>query len=110
MIYPAAYNITIEQRASFDRTFQFKDRDGEALDLTGYTVRAAIWTAKRRKLIDFTLTWIDQAEAHFTLSLTDEQTTTLSGSAVWDLWTEDEDDIVNYYLRGQVLIEPGYTV
>ncbi len=110
MIYPAVYSMTIEQRADFDRSFSLFDEDGVALDLTGYTVVASLWTERRRKLLDFTLTWVDQALGQFTLTLTDTQTSGLSGAAVWDLLVTDPDGAKDYYLRGDVLIEQGFTV
>ena len=33
------YNFTIEQGATLDRTFIYKDGDGDPLDLTGFTAR-----------------------------------------------------------------------
>lgn len=110
MIYPAVYNMTIEQRADFYRSFTLSQADGTELDLTGYALNASLWTERRRKLTDFTLTWIDQAAGQFALSLTDAQTTLLSGSAVWDLLVEDPDGLKDYWLRGDVLIEQGFTV
>lgn len=110
MIYPANYPMTIEQRARFDRTFTLKDAAGVALNLTGYTLVASLWTERRRKLLDFTLTWVDQAHGQFTLSLTAAQTTGLSGAAVWDLLVEDPSTNKDYWLRGDVLIEQGFTV
>lgn len=109
MIYPARYDMTIEQRATFQREFALTDVDGAPMDFTGYTLSAALWTASRRHIIDLTLSWIDQTEGSFTLSLTDEQTTTLSGAAMWDLLVENPDDTKDYYLRGEVLIEKGFT-
>lgn len=109
MIYPANYPITIEQRADFSRSFAVLDDDGEAVDLTGFTLTAKLWTERRRLLTAFTLTWTDQAAGEFTLSLTDAETTLLSGAGVWDLLVEDPDGLKDYYLRGNVLIEPGFT-
>jgi hypothetical protein len=110
LIYPAVYNFTIEQRAGFDRSFAISDEDGEPLDFTGYTIRASLWTPRRVKLLDFTLTWVSHTLGEFTLTLTPEETAALSGTAVWDLLVIDPDEAEDYYLRGEVLIEPGFTV
>lgn len=109
MIYPANYPMTIEQRASFDRTFTMYDSLGDALDLTGFTLLAKLWTDRRRLLAEFTLTWVDQTIGQFSLTLTPEQTTPLSGSGVWDLLVEDPDGNLDYWIRGEVQVEPGYT-
>lgn len=109
MIYPASYPMTIEQRASFDRTFTMYDAEGDALDLTDFTLTAKLWTERRRELAEFTLTWVDQTIGQFTLTLTPEETTPLSGAGVWDLLVEDPDGNKDYWIRGAVLIEPGYT-
>jgi len=110
MIYPANYPMTIEQRADFSRTFALEDDAGEPVDLTGFALSASLWTERRRAILDFTFAWVDQAEGTFTLSLTDTQTTGLSGSAVWDLLVVDPDGNRDYYLRGDVLVEQGFTV
>lgn len=109
MIYPAPYDITIEQRARFDRTFALKDDAGVALDLTGYSFEAAVWTEARRKLCDFTFTWVDQSLGQFTLTLTPAITTPLRGEALWDLLGTDPSGNLDYWLRGAVHIEPGFT-
>jgi len=110
VIYPARYPMTIEQRADFDRSFSLKDGTGAPINFTGYTVSAALWTERRTKLLDFTLTWINQALGQFKLTLTDTQTTGLSGAAIWDLLVIDPSGLKDYYIRGDVTIEPGFTV
>ena len=39
------YSFTIEQGATFTRTFKYKDADGNPFDLDGYTVRMQIRTS-----------------------------------------------------------------
>lgn len=109
MIYPAPYDITIEQRARFERTFAFLDNTNMPYDLTGYSFAGAIWTEGHRKLCDFTFAWVDQALGQFTLSLTPEVTTPLRGISVWDLLGTDPSGHLDYWLRGSVTIEPGQT-
>lgn len=110
MIYPASYNMTIEQRADFDRSFRLRDKQGLVLDLTSYTFSAAIWTTNHIKVLDFTFTWLNQTGGEFTLSLTDTQTSILKGSYTWDLLSVNPAGIKDYLLRGTVIIEPGFTV
>lgn len=110
MIYPEREDFTIEQRASFLRSFAIKDAAGAALNLTGSTLVASLWTERRQHLLDFTFAWTTQSQGKFTLALTAAQTTTLSGAAVWDVLGTDGSGKKSYYLRGQVLIEPGFTI
>jgi hypothetical protein len=110
VIYPGYLPLTIEARAAFDRNFKLKAADDATpIDLTSYSLSAAVWTAKGRKLLDFTFAWIDQALGEFSLSLTQAQTATLSGEGLWDLRSENPDGTVDYLLRGPITIEQGYT-
>jgi hypothetical protein len=109
MIYPAAHDLTIEQRARFERRFAFLGPDGVAYDLTGYSFEAAVWTESHRKLCDLTFAWVSQTDGTFTLSLTPEVTEPLRGVGVWDLLGTDPSGHLDYWLRGRVRIEPGQT-
>lgn len=109
MIYPAVYNLTIEQRASFARTFALLDSAGTPINLTGFTPSASVYTETGILLIAFTFTWVNQALGQFTLTLTASQTSLLSGSGFWDLKVINPDSTVDYYLRGEVYVERGYT-
>lgn len=110
MIYPAVYDMTIEQRARFERGFRLLDKNSAPMDLTGYTLVASLWTETRKKLLDFTFTWLDQIGGSFALTLTPAQTTGLQGAAMWDLLVTDADGNKDYFMRGRVLIEQGFTV
>ncbi len=42
---PGIYNITLQRRADYCVTLQFKDSSGAAIDLTGWTVEAQPWAS-----------------------------------------------------------------
>jgi hypothetical protein len=110
MIQPGNYDITIQQNGDFDQTFQLKDSNGDGIDLAGCTVDAAIWTeGKKAKLVDFTVTIIDEAIGKFKITLTNSQTGSLLQSGYYDVRVTDADDISYYWVRGQAILETGYT-
>lgn len=48
-VSPGIYNITLQRRADYYVTLQFKDSTGTAIDLTGWTVEAQSWDENRNK-------------------------------------------------------------
>lgn len=110
MIQPGNYDITIQQNGDFDQIFQFKDSNGDGIDLGGSVVEAEIWTNnKTAKLVDFTITMIDESIGKFKLSLTDVQTGTLLQDAYYDIRVTDASNNSYYWVRGQAILETGYT-
>lgn len=110
MIQPGTYNIVIQQNADWEKTFQLFDSNSDAVDLTGATVEAEIWTEKKRaKLADFSVAWVDRSIGKFTLSLSDTVTSTLPVSGYYDIRVTDADGFSNYWVRGQATIDTGYT-
>lgn len=110
MIQPGTYDITIQQGASFSQSFQFKDADNDPMNLTGYTVTAEVWEAeKRAKYADFTVAWSNQAEGTFVISLTAGQTHGIPQTGYYDILVTNPDGTSDYWLRGQAILETGYT-
>lgn len=110
MIQPGAYDITIQQGASFDQSFVFKGASGDPLDMTGYTVAAEVWAEeKRTKFADFTVAWINQAEGNFQISLTAEKTFAIPESGGWDILVTNPDGTSDYWVRGNAILDMGYT-
>ena len=110
MISPAAYNISIQQNASFDRSFQLKDGTGTPINMTGYSVKASLWSAgKHQKFTDFTFAWVDQPTGQFKISLPATATAVLGEDGVWDLLVTNPDGSKDYWLRGAATVETGYT-
>lgn len=110
MINPATYDITIQQNATFSQNFQLKDSTGAALNMTGYTVEAELWTVgKGSKLADFVVTWVSQATGIFRLSIAAATTAALGQGGYWDLLVTNPDGTKDYWLRGVATVTPGYT-
>lgn len=110
MIQPGHYNITIQQGADWEKTFQLFDSTGSEVDLTGASVDAEVWTEfKRAKLADFTVTWVDRELGKFKLYLAEEITFTLPSSGYYDIKVTDANGFSNYWVRGKVVMETGYT-
>jgi hypothetical protein len=110
MIQPGNYDITIQQNGDFDQTFQLKDSNGTGINLAGSTVEAEIWTdGKKAKLVDFTVTMIDASIGKFKITLTDTQTSSLLQSAYYDIRVTDAAGVSYYWVRGQAILDVGYT-
>ena len=110
MIQPGLHNIVIQQNADWEKTFQLFDGQGDPVNLLGSTVEAEIWTeGKRAKLADFTVTMIDEAIGKFKLGLTDQVTSTLPTSGYYDIRVTDIYGFSNSWVRGQAIVDTGYT-
>jgi hypothetical protein len=110
MIQPGAYDITIQQNANWDMTFQLKDSTGTGVNLTGASVQAEIWTeGKHSKLADFGFTWVDRPIGKFKLTLDDSVTATLPESGYYDILVTDANGVAYYWLRGKATLDLGYT-
>ena len=110
MIYPAYYEVVIPNQATFSQDFQLKNSAGVALDLTGHTIRASIWTEDKRILLaDFTVTWINQVLGKFNLYLSENKTTAMTKNGMWDLLVIYPDLTESYWLRGPAVVAKGYT-
>ena len=110
MIQPGEYDITIQQNGDFDITFQLKDSLGVGVDLTGSTVEAEIWTERKSaKLADFTVTYVDRSIGKFKISLTEAQTGSLLKDGYYDIRVTDANGNSYYWVRGQAIVQTGYT-
>lgn len=110
MIQPGLHNIVIQQGADWEKSFQLFDGDGVAINLTGSTVEAEIWTERKTaKLADFTVTITDVLLGKFKLGLTDAITSTLPESGYYDIKVTDVYGFSNYWVRGKAVVQIGYT-
>lgn len=118
MIQPGNYNLVIQQNGDFEQTFQFKDSEGDPLNLTGYTVESEIWTESRGvKLFDFTVTIINAGLGQCKLSLTDAQTGAIITNpnydsrkpVYYDIRLTDSLGRSFYWVRGLAILQIGYT-
>ena len=109
-IQPGQHNITVQRRADYDLSLQFKDSTGANLNLTGWTAYAQVWNQGRTtKYADFAVTYTSRAAGQISIALTDTQTAAFPDEAYYDVLLEDTSGLRNYYLEGIVYVSEGYT-
>ena len=110
-ITPAQYNIRPQRRADFPLDVVFKDSTGTALNMTGWTVIAQVWTPDRgSKIGDFTVTATDASLGSYRLTLPYSVTTALPTEARYDVMLIAPSGLREYYLEGIVRPSEGYSV
>jgi hypothetical protein len=109
-IQPGQHNISVQRRADYDLSLQFKDSAGANINLIGWTAYAQVWDRSRStKYADFAITYTDRATGQINIALTDAQTATFPNEAFYDVLLEDSSGLLNYYLEGIVYVSEGYT-
>lgn len=109
-VQPGQHNITVQRRADYDLSLQFKDSNNANIDLTGWTAYAQVWNQDRTtKYADFAVTYVDRVAGQIKIALTDALTATFPNEAFYDVLLEDTSGIRNYYLEGIVYVSEGYT-
>jgi hypothetical protein len=109
-ISPGIYNISLQRRADYSITLQFKDSTDAAINLTGWTVEAEVWNQGRStKYADFAVTYTNRATGTIAIALTDEQTTIFPDEAYYDVLLINPSGLREYYLEGIIYVSEGYT-
>jgi hypothetical protein len=109
-IAPGTYNISLQRRADYSVTLQFKDSTGTAINLTSWTVEAQAWNqARTTKYADFTVTYTNRATGTIAIALTDVQTALFPDEAYYDVLLTNTAGLKEYYLEGVIYISEGYT-
>ena len=109
-ISPGTYNISLQRRADYSVTLQFKDSTNAAINLTGWTVEAQAWNQGRTtKYADFAVTYTDRAAGTVAIALTDEQTASFPNEAYYDVLLTNSSGLKEYYLEGIIYVSEGYT-
>ena len=109
-ISPGTYNISLQRRADYSVTLQFKDSTDAAINLTGWTVAAQVWNQDRTtKYADFTVTYTNLVTGTIAIALTDEQTALFPNEAYYDVLLTNPSGLKEYYLEGIVYVSEGYT-
>jgi hypothetical protein len=109
-VAPGTYNISLQRRADYSVTLQFKDSTGTAINLTGWTVAAQTWNQDRTtKYADFTVTYTNRSTGTIAIALTSTQTATLPSEAYYDVLLTNGSGLKEYYLEGIVYVSEGYT-
>jgi hypothetical protein len=107
---PGTHNISLQRRADYSLTLQFKDSTESPINLTGWTVAAQAWDqARSTKYADFTVTYINRSTGVVAISLTDDQTTLFPNEAYYDVLLTNPSGLKEYYLEGAVIASEGYT-
>jgi len=109
-IAPGTYNISLQRRADYSVTLQFKDSTGAAINLTGWIVEAQAWNqARTTKYADFTVTYTNRSTGTVAIALTNTQTATLPNEAYYDVLLTNGSSLKEYYLEGIIYVSEGYT-
>ena len=109
-ISPGTYNISLQRRADYSITLQFKDSTNTNINLTGWTVAAQAWNqARTSKYADFTVTYTNRSTGTVAIALTDDQTTVFPSEAYYDVLLTNPSGLKEYYLEGIIYVSEGYT-
>ena len=109
-ISPGTYNISLQRRADYYVTLQFKDSTDTAINLTGWTVEAQAWNQDRTtKYADFAVEYTNRTTGTVKISLTDTQTALLPNEAYYDVLLTNPSGLKEYYLEGIMYVSEGYT-
>jgi hypothetical protein len=110
-INPAQKDFTVQRRADFPLTLTFKDGNGTAINLTGYTVAAQVYSEDRSTLYaSFGVTYTNRTTGTVDIKLADTQTATFSPNELkYDVLLTQPNGDKFYYLEGTLYISEGYT-
>ena len=111
-INPAQKDFTVQRRADFPLTLTFKDGNGDAINLTGYTVAAQVYDESRSTSYgSFAVTYTNRTSGIVDIKLTDTQTTGFTPEELkYDVLLTDPSGSKEYYLEGTIFVSEGYTV
>lgn len=110
MVSPGTYNITLQRRADYSLTLQFKDNTGTPINLTGWSAAAQAWNQARTvKYADFAITYTNRATGTLAIALSDEQTSEFPNEACYDVLLTNPSGFKAYYLEGAIRTSEGYT-
>jgi hypothetical protein len=110
-VQPGRFDITdMQRRADYDLQLQFKDANGNPVDLTNWIVYAQVWNKERTtKYADWAVTYTDRSIGSVSLAVTDTQTETFPDECQWDVLLENPAGLRNYWLEGAIYINEGYS-
>ena len=109
-VSPGQYNISLQRRADYSITLQFKDGTDAPINLTSWTVEAQVWNQGRStKYADFAVTYTNRVTGTIEIALTDTQTTLFPDEAYYDVLLTNPSGLKEYYLEGIIYVSEGYT-
>lgn len=110
------YNFKLEQGATFVREFTYKDGEGVAINITGYSARMQFRPYRESSTLLIEATTVngkivlDGAAGKLTLTLTPSDTNNLTErKAVYDLEIQSAGGVVTRLLEGAVEISKQVT-
>lgn len=108
MVDPAVYNITIYQGATFELNLQYRDGNGEPVNMSGCTIAAQLWNrTATAKFADFTPSWTAQESGIFKLTLASTVTSRLIEQGQYDVLVTNASNEKYYLLQGLATVDQG---
>lgn len=103
-------DFKLVRRSDFDIRLTFKDGNGNALNLNGYTVTGEVHNEERTtKYADISFAYTNRPNGIVDMSLTDDQTTTFTPDFVhYDVKLTQPNGKENVYIRGRFFVLEGY--
>lgn len=112
-VSPATFTPIYPIKRGQDWSFiaEFKQPNGAALSLSGWTVEAQIWDVNRiSKVADFGITFPSGVTGGLVkFALTELQTPSLLNENYYDVALTNTELVKNYYLEGVLAAEEGYS-
>ena len=109
-VVPATLDLRIQKRSDWSIQVTFKDSEGTAVDLTGWTIASEVWDKGRTNLYATMSTeLVDAVNGLVKLSLDRVQTEALPSRAQYDVALTNTEDIKEYYIEGTIVTSEGYT-
>ena len=109
-IEPGTYNFEVQRRSDHTLPLEFTGDDGNAMNLTGWTIYAQAWNKERTiKYADFSIAYINRVLGKVEISLSDTQTATFPDECFYDVLLENPSGLREYYLEGIIYASEGYT-
>ena len=111
MAVTARKNFTIQRRADFPMRLIFKDANGTAVNITGFTIEAQVYDNDRTtKFADFSVVYTDRPNGTVDLKLNDTDTANFFLDTLkYDVLLTDPNGDKMYYLEGTLFVSQGYT-
>tara|TARA_Y100001937_G_scaffold16976_1_gene23409 strand:+ start:1043 stop:1381 length:339 start_codon:yes stop_codon:yes gene_type:complete len=111
MSVTATKDFTIQRRADFPIRLIFKDANGTAVNITGFTVAAQVYDNDRStKFADFSVVYTDRPNGTVDLKLSDTDTANFFLETLkYDVLLTDPNGDKMYYLEGTLFVSQGYT-